>query len=104
MVSFIAKPFLLRILLPRPHPDHSRCTQCGSCMEGCPMQSIDLKPYPVADTKCIRCYHCLNACPQKALNVSWQYGNLGDSVAVQHAFLSPLRGSRARGKDILICW
>lgn len=40
------------------------------------MQSIDLKPYPVADTKCIRCYHCLNTCPQKALNVSWQYGNL----------------------------
>lgn len=76
LVSFIAKPFLLRILLPGPRPDHSQCIQCGSCMKECPVQSIDLKPYPVADSKCIRCYHCLNTCPQKALNVSWQFGNL----------------------------
>jgi flavodoxin/NAD-dependent dihydropyrimidine dehydrogenase PreA subunit len=76
LIGLIAKPFLLRIVLPKPKLDESRCNQCNICARECPVQSIILTPYPVLDGNCIRCYHCQNVCPQKALNESWWYGNL----------------------------
>ena len=76
LIGLIAKPFLLRILLPKPKLDESQCNQCKICVKECPVKSITLKPYPVLDGHCIRCYHCQNVCPQKALNESWWYGNL----------------------------
>ena len=76
LIGLVAKPFLLRILLPKPKLDESQCNQCKICVKECPAKSITLKPYPVLDGHCIRCYHCQNVCPQKALNESWWYGNL----------------------------
>lgn len=76
LIGFIVKPFLLRIVLPKPKLDKSRCNQCKVCARECPSKSITLTPYPVLDGHCIRCYHCQNVCPQKALNESWWYGNL----------------------------
>lgn len=76
LIGLIAKPFLLRIVLPKPKLDESQCNQCKICVKECPVKSITLAPYPVLDGHCIRCYHCQNVCPQKALNESWWYGNL----------------------------
>jgi ferredoxin/flavodoxin len=76
LIGLIAKPFLMRIVLPKPKLDESRCNQCKICVKECPAKSITLTPYPVLDGNCIRCYHCQNVCPQKALNESWWYGNL----------------------------
>lgn len=76
LISLIARPFLLRILLPKPKPDRSLCNQCGVCSQECPVRCIARGPYPVLSRECIRCYRCMNACPLKALNVSWQFGNL----------------------------
>jgi flavodoxin/NAD-dependent dihydropyrimidine dehydrogenase PreA subunit len=76
LVGLIAKPFLLRILLPKPKLTQSLCNQCQLCAKECPVQSLTLAPYPVIDGQCIRCYHCQNVCPKKALNESWWYGNL----------------------------
>jgi flavodoxin len=76
LFSLIAKPFLLRILLPKPKLDETLCDKCKLCARECPMQSISMKPYPVLGGNCIRCYHCYNACPQKAFHASWWFGNL----------------------------
>lgn len=76
LIGLIVKPFLLRIVLPKPKLDKSRCNQCKVCARECPAKSITLTPYPVLDGHCIRCYNCQNVCPQKALNESWWYGNL----------------------------
>ncbi|MGB5218901.1 MAG: EFR1 family ferrodoxin [Smithella sp.] len=76
LVSLIAKPFLLRIVLPKPKLTRSRCNQCQLCAKECPADSITFSPFPVLDGHCIRCYHCQNICPEKALNESWWYGNL----------------------------
>ncbi len=76
LVSLIAQPFLLRILLPRPRIDQSLCKQCTICARECPMKSISLDPYPILDDQCIRCYHCQNICPQKAVTSSWLFGNI----------------------------
>lgn len=76
LVGLIARPWLLRIILPKPGLDQNLCNQCGLCEKECPAGSITLKPYPVLDGTCIRCYHCQNICPQKAFSESWWYGNL----------------------------
>ena len=75
LVGLIARPWLLRIILPKPRLDQSLCNQCQICAKECPVKSITLSPYPIPDGTCIRCYHCQNSCPQKALSVSWWYGN-----------------------------
>ena len=76
LVAFIAQPFLLRILLPKPKLDQTMCNQCRICVNECPVQSIALNPYPVLDGRCIRCYHCQNICPQTAISSSWLIGNI----------------------------
>lgn len=76
LVGLIAKPFLLRIILPKPKLTRNLCNQCQLCAKECPVQSITLAPDLVIDGRCIRCYHCQNICPKKALNESWWYGNL----------------------------
>jgi len=76
LIGLIAKPFLLRMVLPKPKLDKNLCNQCGLCAKECPVNSVTLAPYPVLDSGCIRCYHCQNVCPQDALNESWWYGNL----------------------------
>lgn len=76
LVSFIAKPPLLRILLPKPSHVPSLCKQCGLCVRECPMSCISFKQNPESGNTCIRCFRCLTACPEKAFHVSWRYGNL----------------------------
>lgn len=76
LVGLIARPWLLRIILPKPKLDKSLCNQCELCARECPVKCITLSPSPVLGGACIRCYHCRNICPQEALSVSWWYGNL----------------------------
>lgn len=76
LVSLIAQPFILRILLPRPEADRSTCSQCNICVEECPVGSISMTPYPAPDRRCIRCYRCQNTCPEKAISSSWLFGNI----------------------------
>lgn len=48
--------------------DH--CTQCGWCVEHCPVKSIEMdsgKPYFL--DKCIICLRCIYGCPNKAIRV-----------------------------------
>ena len=99
LVGLIAKPFLLRIILPKPKLTQSRCKQCELCARECPVQSIKLAPYPVLDGRCIRCYHCQNICPKEALNESWWYGNLVIS-SLYNTIFARLFGDLKRGENI----
>jgi len=99
MVGLIAKPFLLRIILPKPKLKKSLCNQCQLCAKECPAQSITLSPDPVIDGRCIRCYHCQNVCPKKALNESWWYGNLV-ILSLYNTIFARLFGDLKRGESI----
>ncbi len=99
LVGLIAKPFLLRIILPKPKLIQSQCNQCELCARECPVQSIKLAPYPVLDGRCIRCYHCQNICPKEALNESWWYGNLVIS-SLYNTIFARLFGDLKRGESI----
>jgi uncharacterized protein (DUF362 family)/NAD-dependent dihydropyrimidine dehydrogenase PreA subunit len=61
----VAKPFILV----------DKCTQCGTCVQSCPVegkavnwQNGDKTKAPVYDySKCIKCYCCQEMCPESAI-------------------------------------
>jgi flavodoxin/ferredoxin len=67
---------LVRLVLPKPKLNQSKCDKCQWCVYECPTDNIILKPYPSLGGRCIRCYRCLAGCPKKAFHVNWLLGNL----------------------------
>jgi len=59
----------------RPHITEEQCTQCGICVEACPLpQVIDLKTLKVDYRTCQRCLLCYEACPENAISVKGYSG------------------------------
>jgi ferredoxin len=54
-------------LMPKKHLDRDRCTQCGICVDNCPVGAIRLDPYPVIEPSCIHCLNCIRLCPEEAI-------------------------------------
>jgi ferredoxin len=58
----------------RPRIMDGRCTQCGSCEQGCPVSPPAIHPriesgQRVDDARCIRCYCCHEFCPAQAIKL-----------------------------------
>ncbi len=48
--------------------DADLCTECGTCVENCLYEAIDINPGPIFDAeKCHACWACFNHCPEKAI-------------------------------------
>jgi len=75
LVGWSSTDRFLRILMPQPQLDSTRCDLCKWCVYECPTHNIMLQPYPVIGEHCIRCYRCLTGCPQKAFEVDWWLAN-----------------------------
>jgi ferredoxin len=43
------------------------CTKCSLCEEACPVNNIDLEPYPIIKKECQLCQKCVGVCPTEAL-------------------------------------
>ncbi len=67
--------------------DHSilakECIECGTCVEKCPANAIDLAEYKVDTESCVLCFGCINNCPANA--VYMEYG--GNQVVGYHSFM-----------------
>ena len=69
--------FLNDRLVPKPFILIEKCTQCGTCVNSCPVEGKavnwangDKTKAPVYDySKCIKCYCCQEMCPEKAIHV-----------------------------------
>ena len=67
--------FLNNRLVPKPFIISEKCTQCGTCVNGCPVEgkAVDwfngnkLKAPTFNYDKCIRCYCCQEMCPESAI-------------------------------------
>ena len=44
-----------------------RCTQCGICVENCPVEAIHLTDVPEIGPVCIHCLNCVRLCPETAI-------------------------------------
>jgi len=49
--------------------DQALCTECGTCVDICPTNAIQLGPVPIKNKKlCTGCCGCINVCPVRALD------------------------------------
>ncbi|MDY0361921.1 MAG: EFR1 family ferrodoxin [Desulforegulaceae bacterium] len=53
--------------MPQKMVSESLCTTCGVCAELCPVEAIELDPYPVFNDNCISCFNCYKQCPEEAI-------------------------------------
>ncbi len=61
---------MYRLLVRNPGVVKHNCTRCRECEKKCPVEAIELNPYPTIDrAKCIRCYCCVEVCPEKAMRI-----------------------------------
>lgn len=67
---------MIRLLLPSPKVEQSKCNECGICEVHCPTQSITLSPYPEFNKQCIRCYRCFTVCPEEAISINEALANV----------------------------
>lgn len=59
----VLKSMTLPLLL-----DTELCTQCGVCVDSCPVANIVLSPYPVFNDRCILCFNCIRFCETNAVS------------------------------------
>ena len=48
--------------------DTEACTECGVCVDVCPVANIVLSPYPEFGDRCILCFNCVRFCEADAVN------------------------------------
>lgn len=53
-----------------------KCIACGTCVEKCPAQAIDLSDYSVNTEACVLCFGCLNNCPAQAVYMQYDGARL----------------------------
>lgn len=50
--------------------DVKKCTGCGTCVEICPVQAINIKKdKAVINDECVECGACVYECPNGALSI-----------------------------------
>lgn len=75
IMSIINTDAFLRLSTPKPKLNSDLCDQCRWCAKECPVDNIDMQPYPVLGKRCIRCFRCLTGCPRKAFEADWRFAN-----------------------------
>jgi uncharacterized protein (DUF362 family)/Pyruvate/2-oxoacid:ferredoxin oxidoreductase delta subunit len=70
----IPRPFLgliARRMMIRPQAMVDKCTNCGLCVNSCPVDAIYINKQPVRVDykKCILCLCCYELCPEKAMDL-----------------------------------
>lgn len=56
-----------KAFMPEKMISETLCTQCGVCAALCPVEAIELDPYPVFGNNCIVCFNCVKQCPEEAI-------------------------------------
>jgi len=47
--------------------DEAACTECGDCVEVCPVGAVTLGPMPEFGDTCFDCFNCIRLCPENAI-------------------------------------
>ena len=74
VVRRIPRPILsliARQIMVRPRANADKCTNCGVCMNSCPVDAVYIRERPVRIDykKCILCLCCYELCPENAMDL-----------------------------------
>ena len=48
-----------------------KCIECGTCVEKCPADAIDLSEFTIDRKACVLCFGCINNCPAEAVHMEY---------------------------------
>ena len=88
---FSMRPFLIRRRVT------SKCTSCGLCRKGCPMDAIAEDPHATDFAECIVCRGCSDVCPEDAVRFVANKGDMAQRVIRFSAYRRALIGSALAG-------
>ncbi len=63
--------------------DAKTCIKCGTCVEKCPADAIDIEKASVNTGRCVGCLGCVNNCPVQAIDMTFT----GNKVTGFNAFV-----------------
>jgi ferredoxin len=70
---------------PKFSVNKDRCIECGTCMERCPVDGIDVYADPPrVQDPCSYCWHCVNVCPTLAIEADWSDWIAGAPETFKH--------------------
>jgi len=72
-----------KLLISDHHIDTETCIECGTCVEKCPMDVIDLETGEIDTDGCIACLGCINNCPVQAVQMKY----MGKEIYGYNVFL-----------------
>jgi len=49
------------------------CTRCGTCLDACQAQCIDLRRGRIDASRCVGCFNCLAACPEQGIGYEFAW-------------------------------
>lgn len=96
-IKMLTREFLGQIM-PKLSINEERCTLCGVCEEGCPVNGIEVSADPPRiQDPCILCLNCVKICPTCAIETDWS--NLVSIAPAQYAkYIKALNDAEARGE------
>jgi ferredoxin/flavodoxin len=50
--------------------DEQACTECGECVDVCPVGAVAMNPLPQFGAACFDCFNCIRLCPEHAITPS----------------------------------
>jgi len=81
--TWLAPIFWTKLFVKNHSIDEQRCIRCGTCVEKCPADTIDLSSYKVDTDACVLCFGCINNCPAGAVHMEYD----GEKVIGYHDFM-----------------
>ncbi|MCP4757292.1 MAG: 4Fe-4S dicluster domain-containing protein [Proteobacteria bacterium] len=74
------------------------CTECGECMDACPVNGIDIEadPRKIQDP-CVYCWNCAKVCPTCSIEADWS-GLIQMAPANYEKYIKALKAAEARGE------
>ena len=69
--TYFGPEWWTKLLVDNHYIIEQKCVGCGTCIEKCPTNSIDLDTFSVKTDTCVLCFGCINNCEYQAVNMEY---------------------------------
>ncbi len=74
--TYFGPAWWTKLLVDNHHIIEENCAGCGTCVEKCPTDAIDLDTFSVDTDTCVLCCGCINNCAYQAVNMEYRQEKL----------------------------